>query len=225
MTPRMCELRVFSRRHRFAGTLDVLGCWRGAGALIDYKTGVPADVATDLQTAAYLSALLEMGEHGDDASMLVFDETLHRYTLDGEPLPSVTGILQRAGLVDFSQIPTFVLAAARERGTKVHRAIHFYNEDDLDVAGFRDLFPDYWPYVAAWIKFRLVSGFRLATAAELGDLSHIKRYSVRLKRDEAFVVEPYTNPGDYHEFLALLRAQRIVERRKPASWDEYAEVA
>jgi hypothetical protein len=50
----LCEFRVASRKHRVAGTLDCLGLLEGDGALIDYKTGNPEDVAADFQTAGYV---------------------------------------------------------------------------------------------------------------------------------------------------------------------------
>jgi len=218
----LCEYRVFSRRHRFAGTLDVLGVWHGAGALLDYKTGAPVDVAADWQTAAYLGALTEMQATGDTPDLLVFDDATHTYTLDGERLPSVTGILQRSGAINFDHIPPSILDKARDRGTAVHRAVHYYNENDLDVDAFRSAFPDYWPYVSAWIAFLDTSGFRFGTVDTIGSTSHIRRYAVQLRKDGTFRVEPYANPNDYAEFLTLLRAQQIVDRRRPATIEAVA---
>lgn len=84
---------------------------------------------------------------------LTFDPTPHEYALDGDRLPSVTGVLKYGGLVDFSGIPSTVLAAARQRGTAVHQAIHFLNEHDLDVDAFYRDFPDYAGYLRAWVSF------------------------------------------------------------------------
>jgi hypothetical protein len=223
--PPLCEVRVFSRCHRYAGTLDVLGLWHGAGALCDYKTGSPSDVGAQWQTAAYYGALLEMISHGDTPDMLAFDPVLHRYTLDGETLPSVTQILQASGIIDFSGIPQPILLAARDRGTAVHQACHYHNEDDLDVEAFAAQFPDYWPYLSAWITFRWDSGFELATSfAQLGALSHLKRYAVQLRKDGSYRVEAYPAASDFSEFLTLLRAQEIVARHR-GSWIEAVEVA
>lgn len=63
-------------------------------------------------------------------SDLIFDETLHRYTLDGEVLPSVTQILKP--LHDFSAIPADVLRRAADFGTAVHKTVELYLADDLD---------------------------------------------------------------------------------------------
>lgn len=84
---------------------------------------------------------------------LHFDAASHVYTLDGDKLPSVTGILKYGTLIDFSQIPSTILAAARQRGTVVHQAIHYYNERDLDVDDFTRRAPDYAGYLQAWITF------------------------------------------------------------------------
>ena len=77
----------------------------------------------------------------------------HTYELDGVRVPSVTGVLQRAGLIDFSNVPPSILAAALERGRVVHQAIHFWNERDLDVADFDRKFPECAPYLHGWINF------------------------------------------------------------------------
>lgn len=55
----LCEHRIASRRHRVAGTLDLLAEIAGDGWLLDYKTGDPEDVAADLQTASYFGMAME----------------------------------------------------------------------------------------------------------------------------------------------------------------------
>jgi hypothetical protein len=84
---------------------------------------------------------------------LQFDPVAHRYTLDGEPLRSVTGILRESGLIDFSHIPSATLEAARARGTAVHQAIHYFNEGDLDVDAFRREYPECVGYFNGWVRF------------------------------------------------------------------------
>lgn len=63
-------------------------------------------------------------------SALQFDEAAHRYTLDGEVLPSVTTLLKP--LYDFSRITPEILAAKAALGTSVHRACELLDNDDLD---------------------------------------------------------------------------------------------
>jgi len=84
---------------------------------------------------------------------LTFDPDSHTYVLDGVEVPSVTGVLKRAGLIDFSSIPNGILETARARGTVVHKAIHFFNENDLDVDRFAHDFPECIGYLDAWISF------------------------------------------------------------------------
>jgi len=93
-------------------------------------------------------------------SALHFDAPTHQYTLDDRPVwRSVTGVLKAAGLIDFSGVPEHVLESARYRGTVVHQAIHYFNERDLDLDGFRADFPQYAGYVDAWIRFCAVRDF------------------------------------------------------------------
>jgi hypothetical protein len=91
---------------------------------------------------------------------LTFDEPTHTYLLDDVPVVSVTGVLKRAGLIDFSSIPNGILETARARGTVVHRAVHYYNENDLDVDRFVQDFPDCAGYLHAWIAFTEQRHFR-----------------------------------------------------------------
>lgn len=67
--------------------------------------------------------------------VLTFDPEKHVYRLDGEKLPSVTGVLEP--LNDFSGVPADVLKRAADFGTAVHlmAKLHFddqLDEDDLD---------------------------------------------------------------------------------------------
>ena len=70
----LCEHRLASRRHQVAGTLDCLCTIAGEGWLLDFATGDPADVAKDLQTAAYLGLALEWA-----AEDPVLDATLRQH--------------------------------------------------------------------------------------------------------------------------------------------------
>jgi len=219
----LCEVRVYSRRHRYAGTLDVLGHWQGSPALLDYKTGSPRDVACDLQTAGYMGALLEMTANGDAPEALTFEPLTHTYRLNGTILPSVTQILQRAGLIDFSSVPGAILQAAKDRGSAVHQALHYYNEGDLDAAFTTD-FPQYAGYLSAWVRFLDESGFEFATAMDVAAITHIKRFAIQLRKDGSYRTEPYEKASDFAEFVALRQAQAIVERRRGA-WVDAAEVA
>jgi hypothetical protein len=84
---------------------------------------------------------------------LEFIKDTHAYLLDGQKIPSVTGILKASGLIDFSAIPPFILEKARNRGSIVHAAIHAALDRDLDRASFDRDFPEYVPYLDAWSSF------------------------------------------------------------------------
>lgn len=76
------------------------------------------------------------------SAVLQFDPDLHRYSVNGADVPSVTTILKDAGMVDYS----FCTEFARERGSKAHKAIHFAMENDLDET---TVHPSLIPYVDA----------------------------------------------------------------------------
>jgi len=82
--------------------------------------------------------------------MLVFDAPSHTYTLDGARVPSVTELLRTVGLVRFDHVPPSILAAAQQRGTTVHQAIHYYNEHDLDITSFAEAYPELLGYLDSW---------------------------------------------------------------------------
>jgi hypothetical protein len=84
---------------------------------------------------------------------LEFCQSSHVYTLDSQVVPSVTGVLRASGIIDFSQAPSDMLAAALERGTVVHKALHYHAERDLDVSQFEADFPDYAGYLRSGLSF------------------------------------------------------------------------
>lgn len=61
-------------------------------------------------------------------SDIKFDPATHAYTIDGQPVPSVTQVLKATGFVD----TTFFTDEARTRGTYVHRLIELHIMQDLD---------------------------------------------------------------------------------------------
>jgi len=86
--------------------------------------------------------------------VLLFDEPTHRYTLDGVAVPSVTQVLRAGGLFDaFDRLPEGVRLGALERGRLVHQALHYLNEQDLDLVQFARDFPELQGYVQGWIDF------------------------------------------------------------------------
>jgi hypothetical protein len=77
---------------------------------------------------------------------LTFDPEAHVYRMNGKRVPNVTTILSDLHLVDHSHVPE----SARERGTAVHAAIHYWLEGDLDESSLTD---EIAPYFRAAIAF------------------------------------------------------------------------
>ena len=98
------------------------------------------------------------------AAALTFDPIRHAYAVDGVPVLSVTQILKAAGLVDYDGIPEHVLRYAAERGTAVHTACEYYDQDDLDPD---TLDPQLAPYVAAWMQFRKQHPFKIMASERM----------------------------------------------------------
>jgi hypothetical protein len=72
------------------------------------------------------------------------DRETHRYTPN---LPSVTEILEAAGLIDTA----WFTEESRERGSAVHRACELFDLGELDFESLDDRIE---PYVRAYIRFR-----------------------------------------------------------------------
>ena len=80
----------------------------------------------------------------------------HRYWLDGDAVPGVTRVLSSVRLIDYTGVRPEVLARAAAIGRAVHQAAWYADDDDLD----RDtLDPVVRPYLDAWARFRLETGF------------------------------------------------------------------
>jgi len=90
------------------------------------------------------------------ATTFQFIPETHTYLEGGRVVTSVTQILERAGLVDYSHIPDAVLEHKAEIGTAAHAACHYYDEGDLDES---TLDVEVAGYVEGWIKFRSETDF------------------------------------------------------------------
>lgn len=87
--------------------------------------------------------------------IIAFDESAHRYTVNGRAVPSVTEVLR--GAQDFSGIPPDVLEAAANRGRAVHRMVELDISGTLDEASVHDSIR---PHLDHWRAFRESSGFQ-----------------------------------------------------------------
>lgn len=132
---------------------------------------------------------------------LEIDDVAHKYYNDGRELPSVTTILDRAGLIsDFSKDDE-----ARRRGALVH---DFTANDDITRLDLRSVPSGLRGYVRAWRKFREQVGFipilieHRVDSVKYGYAGRFDRYGVRdgqplrvlldIKTSIAGVVPDYT---------------------------------
>ena len=72
-----------------------------------------------------------------------FDPITHTYTIDGAPVVSVSQVLNKIGLIDFSSVPTGILLRAQIRGTWVHEALRYWQEGDYEPGDAPDEFSGY----------------------------------------------------------------------------------
>lgn len=70
LKPIWIEQTVFSKTHRYAGTMDLYAEVAGVPTVIDFKTGKAVYAEAHLQNAAYQAAFAEMG-HGEPAQGLI----------------------------------------------------------------------------------------------------------------------------------------------------------
>lgn len=82
------------------------------------------------------------------AQLMFFDQG-HRYTLDGEELPSVSELCRFISREVYGTVSQYTLDQAADRGTRVHKAT-----EALDVYGRVEASEDIAPYVDAYLKFR-----------------------------------------------------------------------
>lgn len=87
--------------------------------------------------------------------MVSFDPGTHTYKDGDQEIPSVTQLLKAAGQID----DTWYQPAGTERGSAVHDATAAIDNGDLDLSAFIDA--DYYPYVAAYMKFKEDTGVEI----------------------------------------------------------------
>lgn len=86
------EVRVWHPQWDYVGTLDLLAWWQGGAAVLDFKSGDPADVAAHLQTAAYVEALRALIALGQGPIELID-------TAPGDPITRASIALRRDGKI------------------------------------------------------------------------------------------------------------------------------
>ena len=82
-------------------------------------------------------------------STLLFYDDSHKYTVDGEEVPSVSELTRFLTREMYSEVPQYVLDNAAQRGTKIHKAT-----EALDVYGKVEIDSDLVDYLKAYVSFR-----------------------------------------------------------------------
>lgn len=99
---------------------------------------------------------------------MTFDEDLHRYYVGGRWVRSVTQVLNLVTGPVYARIPAHVMDYARVRGSNVHGWTELLDLGEAEPFGPTIRADDgtilqadhaEWPYVQAWLRFRLESGF------------------------------------------------------------------
>lgn len=134
---------------------------------------------------------------------LEFTEKTHSYHLEsGQEIPSVSKVLELAGISDVSGIPLANLQRAADRGTAVHLACRFLDEDDLV---FDSIDPKILPYVVAYQKFKEAYEFvpEVIERPMVGECAGM-RYGMTLDR----VGRMTTPEGEFRVLLDLKTASK-----------------
>lgn len=88
-----------------------------------------------------------------------FEEDGHKYIVQGRSHPSVTGLLKKYGLIDYSMVNPDVLERKRQLGSALHAWTERYDRDGNDDML---VLPEHAiGYAEAWINFRRQSGYEL----------------------------------------------------------------
>lgn len=87
--------------------------------------------------------------------MLYFDQTQHRYYLDGEELRSTTRFLEDAGLKAYAMYSP----GAAERGKEIHALTEAVDSGIAEPGDFID--HDYYGYLRGWEAFKAATNVRM----------------------------------------------------------------
>jgi hypothetical protein len=96
---------------------------------------------------------MAMSAHPDDlAHVLEFDGLSHTYRVDGQAVPSVTQLLEAAGVSpDYRKVHPAILQHARLRGIHIDAACDLDDVDDLD---WSSVSPEAVGYIQGWQAFK-----------------------------------------------------------------------
>lgn len=153
----------------------------------------------------------------------------HAYRVDGVRLPSVTQILQGAGLASYDAVVPDLLERKRQIGTAVHAWTARFDAPGADEAALWDeaIGSLIEPYCLAWAEFREQSGFQPGLIEHMFAAEHHgMRYAGTADRagrlnDSDYVVELKTSASPARWWglqlmgyaVALQQPARVLRRR------------
>lgn len=122
---------------------------------------------------------------------LRFEPEPHKYFLDPEgiEIPGVTRLLEACGIIDWSHVAPATLERAKQRGTAVHQALHYFDDGELDS---ETLSPEIHGYVMAYAAFKNQAQFEPLLVENMG-WSPAFRYAGRMDRVGIFHISSETS--------------------------------
>ena len=121
--------------------------------------------------------------------MIEFNESAHRYTVDGAVVPNVTSILQPISA--YRNFNAEKMEVARQKGKHIHSMIEMFSKGTLDVFGL-----PVWmtPALIEWKKFLDISQFQVIES-ELRVYNQLYRYAGTLDLFGSIVVRRWGSKG------------------------------
>jgi len=179
-------------------------------AYIDIKTGTgPID------NAGYQVAAYQQADKENPAGTIVYDDFLHKYTLDGNPIPGVTTVINEFFPFPVEFISEELLFNSSAYGSAVHLATSLDDQGTLDESSLDPLL--HGP-VEGWRKFKVDMKVKILQNEKIV-FSRRRWYAGRLDRviewstkkitravinlsDAGYKIIPLEKPADINVFNA-----------------------
>jgi hypothetical protein len=110
LAPGYLEMKVYSLRHGYAGTLDLFGYVDGHLAVVDWKTGKGIYPEALLQNAAYREALVELGHDVPELGVIVCLPKEKGDTMKIRKIPLAEGMKHFQRFLDVLRLWKFLTA-------------------------------------------------------------------------------------------------------------------
>jgi hypothetical protein len=131
--------------------------------------------------------------------LIEFDESAHRYTVDGAAVPNVTSILQPISA--YRNFNAEKMETARQKGKAIHKTIELYTKGTLDLGELPDWLK---PALYEWRRFVDVSQFE-PIESELKVYNSLYRYAGTLDLYGSIAIK-----GLYGNFGGQLRDSKRI---------------